>query len=66
MQCKRWKSNTIGVGLVRERYGAMAGERAHGAIFVTSGRYTPDAIDFARDKSIKLIDGRALSLLAMQ
>lgn len=60
VQCKRWKTRTVGVELVRELYGAMVGEEAHGAIFVTSGRYTPDAIDFARDKPIKLVDGREL------
>lgn len=59
-QCKRWKTWTVGVQAVRELYGVAAGEKAHGAIFVTSGSYTPDAIDFARDKPIKLIDGREL------
>src|SRR5205814_10206341 len=38
----------------------MTGEEAHGAIFVTSGSFTPDAIDFARGKPIKLVDGREL------
>lgn len=38
----------------------MVGEEAHGAIFVTSGAYTPCAIEFARDKPIKLVDGREL------
>ncbi len=60
VQCKRWKTHTVGVELVRELYGAMTGEQAHAAIFVTSGSYTPDAIDFARDKPIKLVDGRKL------
>ncbi len=60
VQCKRWKARTVGVELVRELYGAMVGEEAHGAVFVTSGRYTPDAIDFARDKPIKLVDGAGL------
>lgn len=60
VQCKRWKTRTIGVELVRELYGAMTGEQAHAAIFVTSGNYTPDAIDFARDKPIKLVDGHGL------
>ena len=60
VQCKRWRTRTIGVELVRELYGAMTGEEAHGAIFVTSGEYTPDAIGFARDKPIKLVDGREL------
>jgi len=60
VQCKRWKMRSVGVELVRELYGAMVGEEAHSAIFVTSGRYTPDAIEFARDKPIKLMDGRGL------
>ena len=60
VQCKRWKTRSVGVPLVRELYGAMAGEEAHGGIFVTSGRYTPDAIDFARDKPIELVDGAGL------
>lgn len=60
VQCKRWKSRTVGVELVRELYGAMVGEEAHSAIFVTSGRYTADAIEFARDKPIKLMDGAGL------
>ena len=41
VQCKRWKTRSIGVELVRELYGAMTGEQAHAAIFVTSGNYTP-------------------------
>jgi len=60
VQCKRWKTRTVGVELVRELYGAMTGEEAHGAIFVSSGSYTPDAVNFARDKPIKLVDGREL------
>ena len=60
VQCKRWKTRTVGVELVRELYGAMVGEKAHEAIFFTSGGYTPDAIDFAREKPIKLLDGRGL------
>jgi restriction system protein len=60
VQCKRWKTRTVGVEVVRELYGAMVGVEAHGAIFVTSGSYTPDAIDFASDKPIKLVDGREL------
>lgn len=60
VQCKRWQARSIGVALVRELYGAMTGAQAHGAVFVTSGRYTPDAIDFARDKPIQLIDGAEL------
>lgn len=60
VQCKRWKTWTVGVQPVRELYGVTAGEKADAAIFVTSGSYTPDAIAFARGKPITLIDGREL------
>ena len=60
VQCKHWKARAVGVALVRELYGAMVGAEANAAILVTSGSYTPDAIDFARDKPIKLIEGRGL------
>ena len=63
VQCKRWRTGTVGVDLVRELYGAMAGMHAHGAIFVTTGSFTPPAIDFARDKPIELVDGRGLVAL---
>jgi restriction system protein len=63
VQCKRWTARVVGVQPVRELYGAMTGEEAHCAIFVTSGRYTPDAVDFARDKPIKLVDGAGLAEL---
>jgi len=60
VQCKRWKNRIIGVALVRELFGAMTGEQADGAIFVTSGSFTRDAVDFARDKPIKLVNGHEL------
>src|SRR5689334_15947156 len=41
----------------------MVGAKANAAICVTSGSYTPDAIDFSRDKPIKLIDVRGLAEL---
>lgn len=59
-QCKRWKVQAVGVQPIRELYGVMTAEGAQAAIFVTSGRYTPDAINFARNKPIELIDGPAL------
>lgn len=61
VQCKRWRDKPIGVELVRALYGAMTGDSAHGAVFVTTGAYTPAAIDFARNKPIELVDGRTLA-----
>lgn len=59
-QCKRWKSFSIGVPLIRELYGVMTAERANDCVFVSSGNYTAEARLFAEDKPIWLIDGSEL------
>lgn len=66
VQCKRWRTRAVGVVPVRELYGAMVGEEAHAAIFVTSGRFTPEAIEFALEKPITLMDGEALLKLLLE
>ena len=43
VQCKRWKTFSIGVPLIRELYGVMTSERANDCIFVSSGNYTAEA-----------------------
>lgn len=63
VQCKRWKTYSISVSLVRELYGVMAAEKADSCIFVTSGTYTSDATTFATGKPIRLIDGNELVAL---
>jgi len=64
VQCKRWKTSTVGVPIVRELLGSMTAEHATGGAVVTCGRFTSDAIHFAKGKPITLIDGpRLLSLV---
>ena len=60
VQCKRWKTFSIGVPLIRELYGVMTSERANDCIFLSSGNYTAEARLFAEDKPIWLIDGAEL------
>jgi len=60
VQCKRWKTSSINVSLVRELYGIMTGEGANHCIFVTSGTYTAEAKMFAQGKPISLVDGEEL------
>lgn len=60
VQCKRWKTFSIGVPLIRELYGVMTSERANDCIFVSSGNYTAEARLFAENKPIWLIDGSEL------
>ncbi|HWB54694.1 MAG TPA: restriction endonuclease [Tepidisphaeraceae bacterium] len=67
VQCKRYANWTVGVRELREFYGAMAANktRCHG-IFVTCGRYTAEARQFAFDKPIELVNGDQLLEMVRQ
>jgi restriction system protein len=60
VQCKHWKHRHVGVKPLRELWGVLDDEKADGAIFVTSGAFTADALAFARGKRLELIDGPKL------
>ena len=60
VQCKQWKMRSVGVKPLRELWGVLNDEKADGAVVITSGRYTQDAIAFAAGKQLELIDGRRL------
>ena len=60
VQCKAWNAYKVGVKPVRELFGLMAAERVTTGIFITSGEFTFEAIDFARGKRLKLINGDKL------
>lgn len=60
VQCKKWKTFSIGVPLIRELYGVMVSENANDCIFVSSGNFTAEARLFAENKPIWLIDGSEL------
>ena len=60
VQCKQWKAYKVGVKPVRELLGVMVGMGATGAIIVTSGEFTRDAVNFARNNNIQLVDGVTL------
>lgn len=57
IQCKKWKAYKVGVKVVRELLGVMVGAGATGGFVVTSGEFTRDAVSFARDNNISLLDG---------
>lgn len=61
VQCKHWKSQQVGVSIVRELLGVMTAQSASGGIVVTAGYYTAEARDFARDNRMRLIDGDELA-----
>lgn len=60
VQCKQWRTRTVGPEPVRALYGVMVARNAQRAFFVTSGRYTRAAREFARGKPMELIDGNQL------
>jgi restriction system protein len=51
---------------VREIFGVVAARKADGAIVVTTGRFTDDAVDFAKGQPIELIDGRRLEAMVRE
>ena len=63
VQCKRWKNFTVSVMPVRELYGVMTAEGADSCIFVSSGTFSRDALEFAQGKPILLLDGQHLMRL---
>ena len=63
VQCKHWRTRSVGVSVVRELNGVIAARRAAGGFVVTSGQFTPEATQFARSCGIELIDGVRLASL---
>lgn len=57
IQCKLWKKNKVGVSVVREMYGVGMHEKANEVYIITCGYFTKEAKEFAKDKSIHLING---------
>ncbi len=61
IQCKKFITSKVGVGDVRNFYGALADHLADGkGYFITTNVFTLEAEKFAEDKPIELIDGQAL------
>jgi restriction system protein len=63
VQAKRWQ-DSIGRPDVQAFYGALAGQRAHKGVFITTSAFTTQALEFARSvERIVLIDGARLAEL---
>jgi restriction system protein len=60
VQCKHYKAYKVGVKPVRELLGVMTSSGAAGGYVITSGQFTKDAVAFARDNHINLVDGNSL------
>lgn len=64
VQCKQWKSQKVGVNVIREMYGVLTASNAEKVIVICSGKFTQQAFDFAKGKPIELLSGvELLSLI---
>jgi len=62
IQCKSWASQ-VTVKQVREFLGVMTHEKIAKGFYMTSSRYTNDAIEFAKANRITLINGEMLLMM---
>ncbi|MEI9534765.1 MULTISPECIES: restriction endonuclease [Morganellaceae] len=64
VQCKHWKTNRVGVAIVREIYGVVLADGFHRGFIITSGLFTDEAWKFALRENVKgkviLLDGSQL------
>jgi restriction system protein len=63
VQCKHWRTRQVPVTVVRELFGVVSAQGAHGGFVVTGGEFSREAREFAESCGIKLIDGPALEEL---
>lgn len=61
LQAKRW-DGTVGRPEIQKFVGALHGKRAKKGVFITTGKFSNDAVEYvtAIDPKVILIDGRAL------
>lgn len=63
VQCKHWQRKPVGVKELRELQEAMASRQLKRGTFAASGRFSRDALQFAHENGINVLDGAALLAL---
>lgn len=65
IQAKRWDDGVVGRPEIQKFVGALAGQRAKKGIFITTSKFSREAIDYVTsiDSKIVLIDGEQLPQL---
>lgn len=65
IQCKAWNSRPVGVKPVRELLGVMAHHKVPKGVFLATGEFTKEAVQFAQANPIDLVGGKGfIALLA--
>lgn len=60
VQCKQWKTRSVGVATVRELFGVMTAEGAVAGFVVASGDFTEEAKRFVEGREIELVSTDSL------
>ncbi len=65
VQAKRWNNNAVGRPEVQAFAGSLEGHRARRGVFITTSKFTQDAIAYTQriEKRIVLINGEELAQL---
>ena len=66
VQCKQWRTASVGAPVVREMFGLMAHHGASRVKIVCCGNFTREAMAFAQGKPIDLIGGEKLLSLVRE
>lgn len=69
LQAKRWgQNNSVGRPEIQGFFGALAGRKAQKGVFITTSRFTSEAINFAETVSdaLVLVDGAKLAALMIE
>jgi restriction system protein len=65
VDCKHWRAQALGVAPLRELAMQMQARGADGGFVLSAGAFTPEAVAFAQERRIQLIDGSALRELLL-
>ncbi len=66
VQCKRFTTEKVGVGVVRDLFGVVTANGANGGILVTTTTFTEGAIVWGKDKRIEFVDCEQLVAMVRQ
>lgn len=65
IQAKRWDNTPVGRPEIQKFYGALPMGMTHG-LFITTSRFSEEALDYAKERNLVLVDGSKLAQLMIE